>query len=278
MLRHMAPRQVEPCVRKSSPDLGPNLVREPLDALKVGCPIHGPQMKHCTGTFLHRAVWPCLHIQSKGKGNDAVVQVFVVAGNGLSNPGRVTLRDGRDGVHGLEGLDFFMFQLALKQVEQPLLGATLHALGHFLPKLMLHVVGPQDNFSVAESADGRDVRRGEERLQQDDVVEVGTKGVFDGHFHFRHVKATQVVALARHHMAHRVAHVQLRVGEDRLELGLGEVIRGKGRRHKGVLVGVKRQHLEGVSLFEQSRGQAVHGDAPSIHRGARGLVADLKNA
>ena len=44
-------------------DVGPNLL-EPLDALEVGCPIHGPQMKHrldvlgCCG--------PCLHVQSKG--------------------------------------------------------------------------------------------------------------------------------------------------------------------------------------------------------------------
>ena len=196
----------------------------------------------------------------------------------VSKPLRVIRGDGRHGINRMQKLALFCGELGLKQVEQPFLGARPHALGHVFPQFVFDVVRPQHNFGVAQPSNGRDVRRGEQGLQEDDVVHVHPQRLLDGAVHFRHVKPAQMVALSRDHVAQGVPEVEFRVCKNGLDGGGFEVGVVDLVLEKRVLVRVKRQHLQAVPLCQQPGGQAVHGDAASIHGGTGRLVTNLKDA
>ena len=181
----------------------------------------------------------------------------------VSKPLRVVRCDGRHGIDRMQKPAFFCGELGLKQVEQPFLGARPHDLGHVFPQLVFDVVRPQHNLGVAQPSNGRDVRCGEQGLQEDDVVHVHPQRLLDGTVHFRHVKPAQMVALSRDHVAQGVPEIEFRVCKNGLNGGGFEVGVVDLVLEKRVLVRVKRQHLYAVPLRQQPGGQAVHGDTPS---------------
>ena len=87
-----------------------------------------------------------------------------------------------------------------------------------------------------------------------------------------------MVALSCDHVAQGVPEIEFRVCKNGLDGGGFEVGVVDMVLEKRVLVREKRQHLHAVPLRQQPSGQAVHGDAASIHGGTGRLVTNLKDA
>ena len=87
-----------------------------------------------------------------------------------------------------------------------------------------------------------------------------------------------MVAFSRDYVAQGIPEVELRICKNGLDCGGFEVGVVDLVSDKRVLVRVQRQHLHAVPFRQQPGGQAVHGNAASIHCGTGRLVTNLKDA
>ena len=197
---------------------------------------------------------------------------------GFFKPCGVVAGDGHHPIQRGKHVDFLRLKLGLEAVEEPAFGSGGHVGRDFVPQGVLHIVRAEHKVGVAQTANGRDVSRGEQGFQEHHVVNLHAQRVFHNPFHFWRQEPRQVVALARDQVGQGVPDVQLGVGVSDFELGLRQIAWFNLVRQEGVLVRVDGHHLHFVSHVQKPLSHAVHRQAAAIHGWAWWLVADLQDA
>ena len=82
---------------------------------------------------------------------------------------------------------------------------------------MLDIVGAQNQFGIAQPSDGWDVRRGEQRFQNDDIKDLNAQDVLNGPLHVWDVKTTEMIALSGDDVADGIPDVEFSVCKNGLE-------------------------------------------------------------
>ena len=163
-LGHVSARKQQFNFGHGTMNLGPNLILEPRDALHVGGPVHGAEVKDFFGRLIDAFVFSPFDVQSERHRRHPAFRILALVSHRFFKPLCILFGDGHNGVDFTHDSNFFVVQLALEQIEQPLLGPLAHSKGDLEPKLVLHIVRSEHEFGVAQTTNGRDVGRGEQRF------------------------------------------------------------------------------------------------------------------